>query len=151
MELKSKRIKKIAVRHSKNKKTSCKLQSKKYSQAIRTTQPPANSTQADSEAILPNRIQGISLRAVFHMKQNKNHSQGKRSFASGKRGFHPCFCLPACCNCPVALSEFVTCFIETIKLRIGKFQEMQLQQEKLVANTICFANVGCSPTPRQHF
>ena len=28
--------------------------------------------------------------------------------ASGKRGFHPCFCLPACCNCPVALSEFIT-------------------------------------------
>ena len=29
-----------------------------------------------------------------------------KSSASGKRGFHPCFCLPACCNCPVALSEF---------------------------------------------
>ena len=28
--------------------------------------------------------------------------------ASGKKGFHPCFCLPACCNCPVALSEFTT-------------------------------------------
>ena len=28
---------------------------------------------------------------------------------------------------------------------------MQLQQEKLVTKTICFANVGCSPTPRQHF
>ena len=28
---------------------------------------------------------------------------------------------------------------------------MQLQQEKLIANTICFANVGYSPTPRQHF
>ena len=25
-----------------------------------------------------------------------------------KGGFHPCFCLPACCNCPVALSEFTT-------------------------------------------
>ena len=25
-----------------------------------------------------------------------------------KGGFHPCFCLPACCNCPVALSEFAT-------------------------------------------
>ena len=25
------------------------------------------------------------------------------------------------------------------------------QQEKQAANTICFANVGCSPTPRQHF
>ena len=28
---------------------------------------------------------------------------------------------------------------------------MQLQQEQLVAKTICFANVGYSPTPRQHF
>ena len=31
-----------------------------------------------------------------------------RFSASGKRGFHPCFCLPACCNCPVALSEFTS-------------------------------------------
>ena len=28
---------------------------------------------------------------------------------------------------------------------------MQLQQEKLVTKTICSANVGYSPTPRQHF
>ena len=71
MELKSKRIKKIAVRHSKNKKTSCKLQSKKHSKAIRTTQPLANSTKADSEAILPNRTQMVFLRTAFHMKQCK--------------------------------------------------------------------------------
>ena len=32
----------------------------------------------------------------------------KQSATSGKRGFHPCFCLPACCNCPVALSEFTS-------------------------------------------
>ena len=31
-----------------------------------------------------------------------------RFSASGKRGFHPCFCLPACCNCPVALLELAT-------------------------------------------
>ena len=64
---------------------------------------------------------------------------GNRFSASGKRGFHPCFCLPACCNCPVALSEFVTSFIEIIKLRISKFQKMQLQQEKQTAkfNLLC--------------
>ena len=45
----------------------------------------------------------------------------------------PIFCLPACCNCPVALSEFTTCFIKTIQLQIGKFQEMQLQQENQTA------------------
>ena len=28
---------------------------------------------------------------------------------------------------------------------------MQLQQEKQIAKTICYANVGYSPTPRQHF
>ena len=32
-----------------------------------------------------------------------------------KGGFHPCFCLPACCNCPVALSEF-TALILMIQL-----------------------------------
>ena len=42
---------------------------------------------------------------LFHVK---HCSQGNRFSASGKRGFHPCFCLPACCNCPVALSEFTT-------------------------------------------
>jgi len=31
------------------------------------------------------------------------------------------------------LSEFATCFTKTIKLRIGKFQKMQLQQGKQVA------------------
>ena len=47
-------------------------------------------------------------RTGFRWFPQKNFSQGNRSFASGKRGFHPCFCLPAYCNCPVALSEFVT-------------------------------------------
>ena len=42
---------------------------------------------------------------LFHVK---HCSSGRRSFASGKRRFHPCFCLPACCNCPVALSELAT-------------------------------------------
>ena len=46
---------------------------------------------------LPNRIQVVFL--------GENFSQRNRSFPSGKRGFHPCFCLPACCNCPVALLE----------------------------------------------
>ena len=49
---------------------------------------------------LPNRMQAVFLRRIC--------SLGKQSEPSGKRGFHPCFCLPACCNCPVALSEFIT-------------------------------------------
>ena len=55
---------------------------------------------------LPNRIRVVFLGAMFRMKQCKNGSQRKRFSTSGKRGFHPYFCLPACCNCPVALLEF---------------------------------------------
>ena len=53
--------------------------------------------------------QGLQL---FHVKQC---SQKNRFSASGKRGFHTYFCLPACCNCPVALSEF-TALILMIQL-----------------------------------
>ena len=39
----------------------------------------------------------------------ENPALGENRFsAAGKRGFHPCFCLPACCNCPVALLELAT-------------------------------------------
>ena len=51
-------------------------------------------------------MDAVSARFSVSMIFAKYYSQGKRSFPSGKRGFHPCFCLPACCNCPVALSEF---------------------------------------------
>ena len=67
------------------------------------------------------------------MPYRKSCSSRKRSSAPGKRGFYPCFCLPACCNCPVALSEFLTCFTKASKLRIGKFQKVQLQQGKQIA------------------
>ena len=53
-----------AVRHLENIKNSEKQKSKKDSKTIRTTQPPANSTKADSEAFLPNRMRLVSLRAV---------------------------------------------------------------------------------------
>ena len=66
----------------------------------------------------------------------------KQSATSGKRGFHPCFCLPACCNCPVALSEFATCFIKSIKLRFGKFQKMQLQLENQTAKSNLLRKCG---------
>ena len=62
------KTRKNAVRHLKNKKTSSKLYSKKDSSAIRTTHPPANSTQADSEAILPNRKQTVFLRVLFPLQ-----------------------------------------------------------------------------------
>ena len=64
MILKSRRNKQSAVRHSRNIKNSEKSKSKKNTKIIRTTQPPANSTQADSEAILPNPMQLVSLGAT---------------------------------------------------------------------------------------
>ena len=51
------------------------------------------------------------------------------SSASGKRGFHPCFCLPACCNCPVALSEFATCFIKAPNSELGSFKKCNCSRE----------------------
>ena len=86
-----------------NIKNSEKSKSKKNTKIIRTTQPPANSTQADSEAILPNPMQMVSLGATS-LREN-----GLSRPAKG--GFHPCFCLPACYNCPVALSEFAVLFL----------------------------------------
>ena len=59
-----------AVRYSENIKKSEKPKSKKDSSVIRTTQPPANSTKADSEAILPNRIQVVFLGVRFCMNNS---------------------------------------------------------------------------------
>ena len=63
-----------------------------------------------------------------------NFSQGKRSSASGKRGFHPCFCLPACCNCPVALSEFAACFIKAANFELGSFKNCNCSRENRLQN-----------------
>ena len=57
---------------------------------------------------LPNRIRMVFLRAILALFHVKQCFWRKQSETSGKRGFHPCFCLPACCNCPVALLEFTT-------------------------------------------
>ena len=65
-----------------------------------------------------------------------NFSQKNRSFPSGKRGFYPCFCLPACCNCPVALSEFVTCFIKIINCELVSFKKCNC-----IRKTCCKSNL----------
>ena len=54
--------------------------------------------------------------------------------ASGKRGFHPCFCLPACCNCPVALSEFAACFIKAANFELGSFKNCNCSRENRLQN-----------------
>ena len=81
-------------------------------------------------------------RTGFRWFSQKNFSQGNRSFASGKRGFHPCFCLPACCNCPLALSEFAT-LILMIQLCLNwTVSKMQLQQENKVAKSNLLRKCG---------
>ena len=67
----------------------------------------------------------------FH---RSNFSQRKRPFTSGKRGFHPCFCLPACCNCPVALSEFATCFIKATNSELASFKKCNCSRKNRLQN-----------------
>ena len=68
-----------------------------------------------------------------------------------KGGSTPAFACQRAAIAPLPCPNLQLISQKTIKLRIRQFQKMQLQQEKQAANTICFANVGCSPTPRQHF
>jgi len=94
--LKSRRNKQSAVRHSKNIKNSEKSKSKKDTKAIRTTQPPANSTQADSEAILPNRTQLVFLRATSLRENGLPHPAKGGStpaFACQRTAIAPLPCL----------------------------------------------------------
>jgi len=74
-----------AVRHLENIKNSEKQKSKKDSKTIRTTQPPANSTKADSEAFLPNQMQLVSQEQLL---------LGKTVFSVRQKGVPPLL-LPA--------------------------------------------------------
>ena len=53
----------FAILKTKKLPANCNL--RKIHKQFRKTQPPANSTQADSEAILPNRTQLVFLRAIL--------------------------------------------------------------------------------------
>ena len=96
MVLKSKRNKQSAVRHSRNIKNSEKSKAKKDTKIIRTTQPPANSTQADSEATLPNPMQMVSLGATS-LRENGLLYPAKGSstpaFACQRAAITPLSCL----------------------------------------------------------
>ena len=115
------------------------------------TQPPANSTQADSEAILPNRTQLVFLRAVFHMKYYKVTLRENGLQRPAKGGSTPAFAYQRAAIAPLPCPNLQTCFSLISQLRICKFSKKRLQQKNRLQNSICFANVGCSPTPRQHF
>ena len=116
----------FAILKTKKLPANCNL--RKIHKQFRKTQPPANSTKADSEAILPNRTQLVFLRAT---SLRKNDFQ-----RPAKGGFHPCFCLPACCNCPVALSEFVTCFIRAANSELGSFKNCNCSRENRLQNDL---------------
>ena len=53
----------FAILKTKKLPANCNL--RKIHKQFRKTQPPANSTQADSKAILPNRTQLVFLRAIL--------------------------------------------------------------------------------------
>ena len=116
----------FAILKTKKLPANCNL--RKIHKQFRKTQPLANSTQADSEAILPNRTQLVFLRAIL-LREN-----GLSRPAKG--GFHPCFCLPACCNCPVALSEFVTCFIRAANSELGSFKNCNCSRGNRLQNDL---------------
>ena len=132
-----------AVRHSKNKKTSCKLQSKEDAKAIRTTHPPANSTQADSEAFLPNRMQLVFLGATSLRKNGLSRP--------AKGGSTPAFACQRAAIAPLPCLNLQSYFSLVSDCEFLSFQKCNCSRENRLQNQICFANVGCSPTPRQHF
>ena len=77
---------------------------------------------------------------------------GKTIFSVRQKGVPPLL-LPASVlqlpRCPVWICNL---FHKSTQFRIGKFQKVQLQQgSQRLQNFVCSANVGCSPTPRQHF
>ena len=57
----------------------------------------------------------------------------KTVFNVRQKGVSPLLLPASVQQLPRALFEFATCFTKAIKLRIGKFQKMQLQQGELVA------------------
>jgi len=71
----------------------------------------ANKTAPPCETLVVNKY--LATVPVEQLQRNitlqKILAPRKNNFQRpAKGGFHPCFCLPACCNCPVALSEFTT-------------------------------------------
>mgnify|MGYP000923419726 CR=1 FL=1 len=68
-----------------------------------------------------------------------------------KGGSTPAFAYQRAAIAPLPCPNLQTCFSLISQLRICRFSKKRLQQKNRLQNSICFANVGCSPTPRQHF
>ena len=97
---------------------------------------------------LPNRIRVVSREPCFTWN-TAFRENGLPHPAKG--GSTPAFACQRAAIAPLPCLNLQPYFSSFNFIWIGQFQKMQLQQEKQIAKIICFANVGYSPTPRQHF
>ena len=76
----------------------------------------------------------LKWRASCSPKSNVSHE----TIRENKLFFHVgcCFCLPACSNCPVALSEFATCFIKIINCELEVSKKCNCSRENLLQNNL---------------
>ena len=100
---------------------------------------------------LPNRIQVVFLRVCFTWNMTRMILRKNNLQHPAKGGSTPAFACQYAAIAPLPCLNLQPWFSWFNFVWIGQLLKMQLQQESLVANTICFANVGYSPTPRQHF
>ena len=91
---------------------------------------------------LPNRIRVVFLEELL---------LGKTVFSVRQKGVPPLLLPASVLQLPRCLVRICNLFLINHKIANLTVSKMQLQQGKQTAKSICFANVGCSPTPRQHF
>ena len=95
----------FAILKTKKLPANCNL--RKIHKQFRKTQPPANSTQADSEAILPNRTQLVFLRQI---------SLGKTVFSVRQKGVSPLLLPASVLQLPRCLVRICNLFLTNHKI-----------------------------------
>ncbi len=68
-----------------------------------------------------------------------------------KGGFTPAFACQRAAIAPLPCLNLQPSSLSFNFVRIGSFKKCNCSRENKLQNSICFANVGYSPTPRQHF
>ena len=98
---------------------------------------------------LPNRMRVVFLRALFPVTSRRQRNTSTKCILRetdfrhpAKGGSTPAFAYQHAAIAPVALSEFATYFIKSMKLRIGQFSKMQLQQGKQIAKSSLLRKCG---------
>ena len=99
-----------------------------------TTQPPANSTQADSEAILPNRTQLVFLRAVFHMKYYKVTLRENDLQRPAKGGSTPAFAYQRAAIAPLPCPNLQLGFIKAANSELASFKKCNCNRKNRLQN-----------------